>query len=185
MQANPDKIYIEVSWEYRPQTLRQCTESFLTFLQKLAAYQPDFFSTWYEEKETIEETRQNPIQFTYTWVKNTFSPTDKEDELPVFNYFTRYTNGQKFPETMMIEASLGVGMDIAPNSCMIELPRKGPSYDFYKKPSHLLTLMKMMIAYWDPRYIEIYNYKQAMELPLELPLSDKKLLQIIEQSFYT
>ena len=120
-----------------------------------------------------------PIQHSYNHVRKTFSKDDPEDELLVFPFFTRYSNGELPPQEIILEASLGMGegADLAPNSCLVQLPKEGKIYDFYRKEENMLKLMKIMIDHWKPAYIQMYNTEE-----LEAPFTQENLRKAVKES---
>ena len=48
-------LELTVYWKKRKETLRKCTQDFLSFLHKLKTYHPTFFGTWYGEGRSKKE----------------------------------------------------------------------------------------------------------------------------------
>jgi len=60
---------INVMWKGRKQTLKECTKTFLIFLERLKLNNPSF-SIWYERGYSREEGLKNKVIYEYDYIKN-------------------------------------------------------------------------------------------------------------------
>ena len=176
-----ENLVLEVYWKKRKETLRKCTQDFLSFLKKIRSYQPIFFGTWYGTGRSQKEYLNNKIVLEYECIKKQLSKKNKENSFPEFAYQGFVGNEKEDFEFMYITFSLGginsQYLNIV-NNCMINLPEEGEIYDYFEKPSHQLELTKLMIKHWNPDYISIHDYTKKI-LP---PFTDEKLLQAIKNN---
>ena len=169
-------LVLAVRWNKRKETLRKCTEDFLSFLKKLKTYQPTFFGTWYGGGSSKKEALSNKVIFEYEYIKNRFSRRDKENSYSDVGYFESIWNGEDDFKSMGIDISQGKD-GIVVNWCTINLPAEGAVYDYFKEPFHQLELLKIMITHWKADSVNIHYKGDVFS-----PFTDEKLLKAIKEN---
>ncbi len=72
-------------WKGRKQTLKECTETFIIFLERLKLHDSRY-NEWYGTAKSREEALKDKIKNEYNHIKNRFSLNCKDSEYPEFNF---------------------------------------------------------------------------------------------------
>lgn len=141
---------INVIWKGRKQTLKECTESFLIFLERLKLYDPRF-SIWYETGVSRKKGLENKLVFEYNYIKNKFCPNCKDNDYPTYDFDIRFWNGgSKDSVSYGISASLGGDGSIGNSICNLTFPYEGELYEHYQIRENWEQLLELFIDHWKP-----------------------------------
>ncbi|WP_417363899.1 Imm52 family immunity protein [Galbibacter sp.] len=144
---------IIVAWHYRKLTLKECTESFIIFIERLKLFDLRLYN-WYEGANSKTEAIKNKAVFEYGYMKNRFCKNCNDDDYPEFTFDIGFWNGAlKDEEAMSISASLGGEAKFGNNNCILSLPSQGEIFEYYQVQTNYNRLVELFIDHWKPEKI--------------------------------
>lgn len=145
---------IGVSWYNRRETLKECTESFIIFMERLKLLDSRF-DIWYKKGWSKKEALEQKIPLEYDAIKNEICRTCKDDEYPEHSFRIALWNGaKKDSEAFGIRASLGrEETNFGNNNCSLSFPYEGEIYEYYLIKENKEKLKELFIDHWQPEKI--------------------------------
>ncbi|MDO6852215.1 hypothetical protein Q4599_01380 [Cellulophaga lytica] len=145
---------IGVSWYNRRETLKECTESFIIFMERLKLLDSRF-DIWYKKGWSKKEALEQKIPLEYDAIKNEICRTCKDDEYPEHSFRIALWNGaKKDSEAFGIRASLGSSeTEKWNNNCSLSFPYEGEIYEYYLIKENKEKLKELFIDHWQPEKI--------------------------------
>ncbi|WKB83060.1 hypothetical protein QYR09_08445 [Cellulophaga lytica] len=145
---------IGVSWYNRRETLKECTESFIIFMERLKLLDSRF-DIWYKKGWSKKEALEQKIPLEYDAIKNEICKTCKDDEYPEHSFRIALWNGaKKDSEAFGIRASLGrEETNFGNNNCSLSFPYEGEIYEHYLIKENKEKLKELFIDHWQPEKI--------------------------------
>lgn len=141
---------VNVMWRGRKQTLKECTETFLVFLERLKLYD-ERFSIWYEGGFTRKQALENKIIYEYDYIKSKFCSNCKDTDYPEFDFDIGFWNGGETDATSFgIRASLGGDGSVGNSICSLTFPSEGELYEHYKIMKNWEQILELFVDHWNP-----------------------------------
>jgi len=155
---------IGAHWYSRPQTLRECTEQTLNFLEALKDHNLALFGLWFEKGFSKKEASSRQVSFEYESIKRLFTKRGKDSDYPKVSFATGIWNGvDKEGESASLSVSLGSAeKKYFTNNCVIELPYEGEQHAFYQLDGNQKLLVSLLKHHWRPEWIMIDNSKVSV-----------------------
>jgi len=148
---------INVIWKGRKQTLKECAETFLIFLERLKLNNP-IFNIWYETGYSREEGMKNSISYELDYIKNKLCTQCNDSDYPEFDFDIRFWNGGKTDSTSFgISASLGGDGKVGNSICNLTFPYEGEIYEYYRNRENWEKLLELFIDHWQPDQYRDFN----------------------------
>lgn len=143
---------INVMWKGRKQTLKECTEDLIIFLERLKKFDSRL-GVWYERAYSRKEGMKNKVRLEYEFIKNHFYESDKyeENNFPEFSFLTGFWNGAATePLSYGIQFSLGGDGRVGNDICTLTFPYEGDVYEHYRIRENWEKLLELFIDHWQP-----------------------------------
>ena len=155
---------IGVHWYSRPATLKESSELFLEFLEKLRIHNPSLFSQWYKKGRSKKEAQKKIINLRYNDIKELFGKNKKDEEYPETVFLASIWNGvEKEGKMMSLSISLGGSqLKYYTNNCILDLPSEGEGYLFYREIENQKKMISLLKSFWNPEWIMIDGEKEYL-----------------------
>ncbi len=162
------KLEIAVTWYNRGQTLKECTEDVIIFLERLKNLDLRL-GIWYKTGWSKKEAQKEQIKFEYEYIKNLFYKASKfkDDDFPEFMFDCSIWNGaENDNEAIGLRFSLGGNREhkFGWNGCFIKLPYEGKIREFYNIKGNQEALQELMIDHWKPEFLKINDEQTEVNI---------------------
>ncbi|WP_299609961.1 Imm52 family immunity protein [uncultured Aquimarina sp.] len=145
---------IGVSWYRKENTLQECTEDFLIFLERLRRFDSNL-GVLYKQGKSLQESVMHEVSFEYDYIKKLFCKTCNDQDYPDISFSFSIWNGNiSEGEYIRLSTSLGKSqLGVNNSNCMLSMPYKGNLYTHYSNPDDYKQLQELFIDHWKPQYI--------------------------------
>lgn len=143
-------LKISVIWSNRKQSLKECTEDIIIFLECLKMFDLRL-SNWFEQAYSRKEGMKNKVHFEYEYIRKQLCRKCSENEYPEFSFLKGFWNGAETESlSSSIRFSIGGEGKLGTNNCVLNLPYEGEIYEYYKVKENWENLLNLFIDHWKP-----------------------------------
>ncbi len=147
---------ITIIWGFRKQTLKECTEESIIFLEKIKLLDKKL-SSWYKTDNNKKNVPKNKIIIEYDYIKEMFCSKCNENEYPEYSFMISIWNGNNI-DSLSYGMLLTIGgARIGNNMVQFTFPSEGEVYDYYIKKENWRKLLELFIDHWDPDKYKDFN----------------------------
>ncbi|CAM1361614.1 hypothetical protein TSEDIMI_10043 [Tenacibaculum sediminilitoris] len=150
---------ITITWGFRKQTLKECTEELIIFLERLKEFD-NRLNTWYKTSSSKKEALKDKVVIEYDYIKKMFCEKCADDEYPEYSFNLSLWNGNAIELlSYSIFFTIG-GSKVGNNMVQFTFPKEGELYECYSIRENWEKLLELFINHWKPN--QYYNFKDNL-----------------------
>ena len=144
--------FIAAHWYNRPQTLGQCADQLLAFLQELQQHNEQLYGRWFEQAGSKARALTKPLPREYAAILKSFGTRASEGSYPATSFSVGLWNGARDEgEAIGLRVSLGSSEQaLYPNLCLLELYENTACQEFYAQQDNVQALQQLFMRFWQP-----------------------------------
>lgn len=152
----PETYYAGAYWGARQESPEDCARRTAAFLNLLATCDP-FLAHWYKPARSRKDARKHPLMppDMPTLTELFRRGASREKGGPVFEdlgFSFWFGSGGGGADSVDLRLTCGCYSDVAPNSCVMPLPRRGENADRILTIPVLARVLRSMALAWDPEW---------------------------------
>ncbi|RKG95094.1 hypothetical protein D7V97_37815 [Corallococcus sp. CA053C] len=176
-ENHPETYYAGAYWGARKESPPDCARRTADFLNLLAECDP-FLSHWYKPARSRKDARKHPLMppDVPTLTEMFRRGASREKGGPVFEelgFSFWFGNGGSGADSADLRLTCGCYSNVAPNSCVMPLPRRGENADRILTTPVLAAVLRSMTLAWEPDWAFATSsaYEQQHREPDSAPFS--------------
>jgi hypothetical protein len=144
--------FIAAHWYNRPQTLGQCADQLLAFLEELMQHNEQLYGHWFEQAGSKARALAKPLSREHGAILKSFGTSASEGSYPATSFSVSLWNGAREEgEGIVLRVSLGSSEPtLYPNLCLLELYENTACQAFYAQQGNVQALEQLFMRFWQP-----------------------------------
>ena len=147
-----ESLYLGVYWLARGDSAEHCAREAARLFQSLAECDRAL-SHWYSKGRTLEAALEKKLETQASFLEQTFLlQQGQEGRAQGEGFSLRVWNGQHEEGGTRLSLHCGEATHWVSNSCVLSIPREGPTAERLLKPSLLTQILRALVLAWNPEW---------------------------------